>query len=290
VASPYYLAIKGDFVIKGKKPDGDSLRFIAHNLELYRLLQRAYRIKVSRDGSVQLRLEGVDAPELHYGTHMQPLGEWSRDTLLAWLGFQNIVYEQHRVTDSTPLHIPGAILTQAAEVNGRPISYILIGPLADGLQDGTWTLLDPTLLQQTLNFTLLREGTAYYTTYTSTYIEHRRLLRDAAVQARSDLKGVWREDQTNSFQLVNQDSIGPQGQLLLPKLFRRCTDYLKDVENGYDGNLPDWLVWISQSSRDENDMVVIQDALEIPLSDLILQQNQTVRFQVDLLDIVFVEK
>src|SRR5947207_4986817 len=92
MASPSYLVMKGDFVIVGKEPDGDSVRFIAHNRSLYRQLHRAYRIKPSRDGSVQLRFEGVDTPELHYGSAAQPLGAEARDQLLNWIGFQNIEY------------------------------------------------------------------------------------------------------------------------------------------------------------------------------------------------------
>ncbi len=86
MASPSYLVMKGDFVIIGKEPDGDSVRFIASNPDLYRHLHRAYRIKPSRDGSVQLRFEGVDAPELHYGSAAQPLGAEARDTVLSWMG------------------------------------------------------------------------------------------------------------------------------------------------------------------------------------------------------------
>ena len=41
---------------------------------------------------MRLRLEGVDAPELHYGTAAQPLGREARDQLLAWLGFTELEY------------------------------------------------------------------------------------------------------------------------------------------------------------------------------------------------------
>jgi hypothetical protein len=77
----------------------------------------------------------------------------------------------------------------------------------------------------------------------------------------------------------------------LPKLFRRCTDYLKDVARGFQGNLADWLVWVSQPrSRDENDQVIVHDQLEVRLSDLLDQRNDHIAFQPDLLDIMFVEK
>lgn len=36
MSSPIYNVIKGSFVIKGYEPDGDSVRFIADNLDLYK--------------------------------------------------------------------------------------------------------------------------------------------------------------------------------------------------------------------------------------------------------------
>ena len=45
------------------------------------------------NGSVQLRLEGIDAPELHYGTTSQPRGATARDALLTWLGVRDLVQE-----------------------------------------------------------------------------------------------------------------------------------------------------------------------------------------------------
>lgn len=80
---PFYEVIKGSFVIKNYEPDGDSVRFIADNLDLYQNLHGSYRIKPSRkDGSVQLRFEAVDAPEIHYGSVAQQFGDKARDKLL----------------------------------------------------------------------------------------------------------------------------------------------------------------------------------------------------------------
>src|SRR6266568_8961922 len=128
MASPSYLVMKGDFVIIGKEPDGDSVRFIAHDLDLYRQLHRAYRIKPSHDGSVQLRFEAVDAPELHYGSAAQPLGAEARDALVAWMGFTEVTFLHEgstMVKSAKPDRVDGAILTQMAEAHGRPVSYVL---------------------------------------------------------------------------------------------------------------------------------------------------------------------
>jgi endonuclease YncB( thermonuclease family) len=83
---PHYPVIRGTFIIAGYEPDGDSVRFNADDPTLYKHLHRNYRIKPSpKDGSVQLRFEGVDATELHYGAAAQPLGADARDALLSWM-------------------------------------------------------------------------------------------------------------------------------------------------------------------------------------------------------------
>jgi endonuclease YncB( thermonuclease family) len=291
MASPFYLAIKGQFVIVGKEPDGDSVRFIADNLELYEHLHRNYRIKPSRDGSVQLRFEGIDATEVHYGGAAQPLGTEARDQLLDGMGFENIQYKGNRVLSAQPDAIPGFILSQAADANGRPISYVLLAGDAKKLEDGDWNKVDAALLKKTLNFKLLNQGLVYYTVYTSTPLSHRKPLREAALAARKANRGIWAKDATEEFTLVDRESIvAPEGQVILPKLFRRSIDYLKAVDGGFRGNLQDWLIEISQGSRKENDRVLIRDAVEVKLSDLIEQRNSRVVFKEDILNITFVEK
>jgi endonuclease YncB( thermonuclease family) len=109
VAAPWYLAIHGRIVVIGKEPDGDSVRFIADHPEHYAQLKNAHRIHPSADGSVRLRLEGADAPELHYGTAAQPLGREARDQLLAWLGFTKVEYAP-----------PGANIVTAADPESIP--------------------------------------------------------------------------------------------------------------------------------------------------------------------------
>lgn len=293
MASPGYLVIKGNFVIVGKEPDGDSVRFIADNLDLYKQLQRAYRIKPSRDNSVQLRFESVDATELHYGSAAQPLGAEARDALLSWMGFGHVAYRNEHSTmvkSADPASIPGAILSQAAEANGRPVSYILLGQQASQVEEGTWVNVGEDLLKETINYRLLSSGMAYYTVYTSTPLVHRQLLGKAAAAAREAALGVWQFDATSDFVLVDQSSIGPNGQVILPKLFRRSTDFLKGVAKGFQGNLSDWLIANSSGSRNENDLVVVNDSIELHLSDLLEQRNSHVVFKADLLDITFVEK
>jgi len=56
----------------------------------------------------------------------------------------------------------------------------------------------------------------------------------------------------------------------LPKLFRRCTDYLKAREAGFAGLLPEGLVAASASGRrPENDLVLIGGKTEVALSTVV---------------------
>src|SRR5262245_9120623 len=89
---PSYLAIPGKFEIVGFEPDGDSIRFIADDTSRYQHLRRSHLIRLSKDKSVQLRFEGVDATELHYGGGEQPLGREGRDTLLKAVGFTDVTF------------------------------------------------------------------------------------------------------------------------------------------------------------------------------------------------------
>jgi len=267
MAAPFALAMRGHFVIIGKQPDGDSVRFIADDPELFQAIHRGDRVKLSSvDGSVQLRFEGVDAPELHYGAAAQPLGKEARDQLLTWLGFTQVHYASptsNTVSASTPEQIPGVILTKAAETHGRLISYVLTAQDAGSIRDGRWVRVGTALLRKTINLRQIEAGMTYYTVYTSTPLEHRRVLRRAAAEARSARQGVWARDTTGAFELDTQDDISPTGQLILPKLFRRCTDYLKAVDRGFEGNLSDWLIAHTEGSRLENDQLLLPGNVEV---------------------------
>jgi endonuclease YncB( thermonuclease family) len=294
MAAPFYRVLHGAFLLAGKEPDGDSVRFRADDPSLYAALHRAYRLRDGQDGSLQLRLEGIDAPECHYGRHAQPLGPLSRDTLLGWLGFADVRFFTATPTvveTARPAVVPGTILCQSADVNGRPVCYLLPGDEGRDLRDGAWIHVDDDLLARTLNARLLREGLVYPLVYTSTPFDHRRALRELAAAARAARRGVWEIDMTAQFKLEGQESIGPRGQLILPKLFRRCTDFLRDARDGFRGDLKDWLIAISRRrSRRENDRVVLNEVVEVHLSELIEQRNRWVSFSADLLALTFVEK
>jgi endonuclease YncB( thermonuclease family) len=293
MSSPYLLAMRGNLVVVGYQPDGDSIRFIADEPAHFDDLYRGYKIRLSsRDGSVQLRLEGIDAPELHYGRAAQPDGNSARDWLLAQVGFSDVKYQpgSSEVAAAVPDAIPAVIYTKASDPNGRPIAYLHVGT-GRRPTDGTWTAVTNSVLDHTVNAHALSGGIAYPTFYTSTPAPHIRHLRAMARGAREDKAGVWAVDQTPLFQLIDQGSIDPNGQLILPKLFRRATDYLKDVKSGaFRGNLADWLRANNTGTRQEDDLVLLPGGVEVPLSTLVEQRNSWIAFTPDLMEISFVEK
>lgn len=295
MAAPFYRVIPGQFVVIDKEPDGDSIRFVADDPRLFRDLHRAHYLGLSQlDGSVQLRFEGVDTPEAHYGEAAQPLGRAARDQMLARLGFARVEYrvnESTRVLLALPATVRGAILSQAADTNGRPIVYVVPDGHTSALALGAWQRVDGALLDRTINHWLLATGLAYLLVYTSTPLEHRELLRATAAAARQARLGVWARDRTAEFSLRGVHPFGPDGQLILPKLFRRCTDYLQARQAGYHGSLIDWLMASHGRGRqNKDDRLVVAEQDEMRLSDLVEQRGQTIQFRADVLDLSFVEK
>ncbi|MDB5069715.1 MAG: nuclease-like protein [Candidatus Eremiobacteraeota bacterium] len=146
------------------------------------------------------------------------------------------------------------------------------------------------LLSASLNWKMLQSGLAYPLIYTSNPVPHRALLRSVAIEARAKAspRTVWARDSSGEFVLRDKASIEPpDGSLIMPKLFRRCVDYLKAVDAGtIHGNLTDWL---HANDHTENDRVLF-NGIEQPFSSLILQKNAKIALQGDFVDYVFVER
>jgi hypothetical protein len=280
-----YLVIKGSFVIIAKQPDGDSVRFRPDDATLLKKLKRGYRIETSKDGTVQLRFEAIDAPELHYLGDEQPMGRESRDFLLAQLGFSSYIYDHNdTITDAVPEEIRGGILSQAAETNGRPVSYVFLEPALAKFGDGERIAVDETLLAQSMNARILEAGMAYYTAYSSQPASHRAFMRSLAVQAKTASLGLGSVDKTSEFSLLTFHDI-TTNQLILPKLFRRCIGYLRDRDKGFSGTLKDWLL-----ANPERDDAVRLGTRQTTLSSLLEIQGTTVKVLFDPLEAVFIEK
>src|SRR4051794_34514742 len=102
---PSLLCLRGQLVVLGKSPDGDSIRFRPDTPSLVARLRDGERADPSADGTLQLRLDGIDTPETHYNGQAQPLGEPARDELLTWCGFSDVVWNGDTVSGATPERI-----------------------------------------------------------------------------------------------------------------------------------------------------------------------------------------
>ncbi len=284
---PALLALRGELVVLGKSPDGDSVRFVPDTPALLEDLRRGFRVEPSQeDGSVQLRLDGVDAPETHYQGRAQPLGRAGRDALLEHLGFTGMRWEADAVAAARPARRPAAVLSQLVDPYGRPVAFLLAGD-DDLPADGAWTPVDAELLGRTANAAQLRSGAAYLTVYDSTPAPLRRRLRAIGSEARDARLGVWARDRTERFTLAGPDDLAPAGQLVLPKLFRRATQYLESRRRGE--TLPRWLRRRERAGDPVNDLAVLAGEGERALDELLDQDGDEVRFAADPLDLTFLE-
>jgi hypothetical protein len=176
------------------------MRFIPHSPDALEELARADRIRVTKsDGSVQLRLQGIDTPETHFGHFAQPLGR-RRARLAAGA---------HR------LH--GRRLTRRARspqrrsrpvrrwCSARPlIPTVARSPICSSItttrhRTVSSAEVDAELLRSSVNAASLAEGVAYLTLYSSTPARHRRTLLAIAADASERQLGVWGPDETDNF-------------------------------------------------------------------------------------------
>ena len=211
---PFKL-IKGRFHPKAGRPDGDSVRFLANDLNLWQDLRRRVVLGTgtrTRD-TVQLRFEGIDSIEK---AAIEPLATQSRDNMLDVIGFD-------RDTNPEPR---GFVLSRMADTHGRPISFLFLG--GTSRKDGSDVFLDETMLRDSVNFRQLRDGFAYPLYYNTLFASLREELTVALADARSHNRGYWPTDGTGEGVRVQRkedlDDIPP----IWPKIWRRLEKYLRN--------------------------------------------------------------
>ncbi|MBI2389514.1 MAG: thermonuclease family protein [Deltaproteobacteria bacterium] len=268
---PRYHVLPGTFVAQGYAPDGDSIRFAPDRLAALDELPGTLRLRVAKDTSVQLRLEGIDAPELHYLAHAQRLGDAARDALLHALAIDDAHVEHDFVTRAR--YVRGTILTRSIDPNGRVIAY-------------AFRHVAPLHVRSSVNAEMLRAGMAYPLAYDTQPAEDRRAFAAIARLARMKKLGVWAIDRTPAFPLATERSIGPHGALIFPKLFRRCLAYVSERLSGFRG---DFRAWLEGEAGADNDVVIVRGRL-MRLSALVEEVGREVRTRVDGARVVFVAR
>jgi endonuclease YncB( thermonuclease family) len=264
-----FILIKGTFRLinrtqngneTGFQPDGDSIHFKPRNrklLDKLTRLQQPYRL--TNIGSVQLRIEGIDALELHYRpTHGGPetfqprsLADAARDFLIQKLRLNPVNYAPPRnLTVKPPAPNdgqPGYILSRSLEVHGRPVSFIFAG--GHTAQDGSEVILDVPQLKKSLNYKAVLNGHAYPLFYDTLFADLRNALATAARQARKKKRGLWAQDGSQTGVRATAQSDLEQYGVTYPKLFRRLTDFLAET-NGQLSDFPKWLAKKKEQVQD----------------------------------------
>jgi endonuclease YncB( thermonuclease family) len=245
------FCIPGSYRVVGSSPDGDSVRFYADDPDVF--TRAGLSVRLNSKGGAQLRLDAIDALETHYSpprSHKmwrQPreLALAAANALLDHLGFTDVQRaEDGTVTSAAPDAAPGYILTRFADVYGRPVSFAYAGsPEQVGDESvepppAVTTGGVPTVhigvgrMRRSVNYRLLAAGLVYPTFYSQLYVDLRQALAREAEAQRKQRAGVWASDATlDGFTLESRDQL-EQELVILPKLFRRLTEYLSLDETG----------------------------------------------------------
>jgi len=222
-----FILIRGTYHIQGYSPDGDSIRFAAHDIANWRKLTGP-AVALNGRGHAQLRLEAIDTLETHYANTHQPLAlaREATEALLKDLGIKQLKFDATftQVTSADD-GVEGYILSRAAEKNHRPIAYVYAGAPPEA--DGSEVRLTAERLQQSANCKSLQAGLAYPTYYNGLFNDLRQACSDAVTEARRQPLGVWREDRTEAGFVVNSLEDITDRTVILPKLFRRLVQFLQ---------------------------------------------------------------
>ena len=150
----------------GLEPDGDSIQFRPTDPDLLdRLPILESPVRLTSIGSTQLRMEGIDALEIHFaGSHQpRPLADQGRDALTDRLGLVPITYREPGRTRVRPPAVndgqPGWIASRSLDVHGRPVAWVFTG--APPEPDGSQVFVDDALAVTSTNHAQLVAGAAY---------------------------------------------------------------------------------------------------------------------------------
>ena len=211
-----FTLIKGKYRPLAGIPDGDSLRFRANNLALWKKLEGA-PVELGKGpetkDTVQLRLEAIDAIEKGA---TKPLSEKARDNL-----FKRIVFDA--TTNPQP---DGYILARMTDdKTRRPICFIFSGKTT--LVDGSSVRLDTKLLRKSANYQQMLDGYAYPLYYNTLFASLRDEFTSAFHLAKKAKRGYWPSDKTMQGVTVTGKASLASIPPIWPKLWRRLETHLR---------------------------------------------------------------
>ena len=269
-----------------------ALRLVPDTPRLLDRVRGGWRLHRSTlDGSVALRLDGVELPELAYdGELTQPYAVRAHEELLERCGLEADVYGEGAGAAPEPgagedePGMPAAVLADRSDAAGSLVAVLLVGD--DLPPDGEQVPAEPALVERSVNAAVLQAGMAYLDLHEATPPDVREPLHEAARFAREAGGGLWRIDASAEFALEDLGSLTvPLGQLVLPTLFRRCAELLRDPAAA-GATLPEWL-----RAHPERDPLVLERraVAPLPLSELVEHEGDVVRLTTSPVALVQVD-
>ncbi|WP_459803647.1 lamin tail domain-containing protein [Herbidospora sp. RD11066] len=217
-----------DLPRQGPEPDGDTIKFLPDTPALVEALPRPSGTSpdLNRRG-ISVRLEAIDALETHFEETHQRL-DWAfaaRDRLLGLLGFTGVEFFDdlpNKVRRADQDSIPGYVLTNGIDANGRLIAFVYGG--TTDTPDGAPVFLTSALADASANRILLAEGLAYPAYYATLPVELRDHLAGISRAARPSM-GLWpvADGHPGRPATVTADTLDET--VIWPKLFRRLVPY-----------------------------------------------------------------
>lgn len=264
--------------VSGFEPDGDSVQFAPDQPDLLDELPTVGQpVELTAVGSTQLRMEGIDALELHYaGSHQpRPLADQGRDTLIEFLGLGPLQYRPPAGTRVAPPAPndgrPGWIASRSLDIYGRPIAWVFPGqpPAADGAQ----VFLDADLVRTSANHKQLKVGMAYPLFYDTLFASLRQVMTDATVDAQTAAAGLWERDRLQVAVDASTIAALEESGVTWPKLYRRLIEFHQQQPNR---DLTDFVEWLG-TEKPEQVLDLDNNANFTHLDDLIEVTGNKVR-------------
>lgn len=210
-----FTLIKGRFKPEVGIPDGDSVRFLADNPNLWAKLEgKPPQLGKGgqNKGTVQLRFEAIDAVEKGA---VPALVNQTLASMLRLIGYspenpEPAGYILSRMTD---------------DLSGRPIAFVFTG--VTDWPDGTEIWLDEAMVRNSVNVKQAEAGWAYPLYYNTLFASLRLEINRAIADAQAGGRGYWPEDCTVTGVTVNHYADLAVIPPIWPKLWRRLEEYLR---------------------------------------------------------------
>ncbi len=268
-----FTLFKGTFQPGFGFPDGDSLRFVPDNPDpIFRLTRRRSPPKINpRNGSIQLRYEGIDTPE------KAAIDPFASDATASNLDLAG--------TNGGQDSARGYVYANQLGTRGRLIALVYAGDTDE--EDGSEKFLGPANIASSINVQQLRLGHAYPLYYDTFFHDLRDFCRAEVDTARAANRGVWSADASTSGFAWNNDikELPP----IFPKLWRRIQKYIGS-ETFFDSDDPaSNLVPYMKSLRDER-VLTLSDARITGFDNLVETNGDQVKLLADPNDMVVISE